>query len=130
MSDQATTEDTRPDQADEKEVVPVSEVQKVANEPVVPEGDHITSGDENLPEPREPQVIVQDSYVTPAIKASNSGASVSEMHVIIDEVITDPLGPLGVQIPDAGVGFLDLPLHDLAKGTPTQQLARSEADDS
>jgi hypothetical protein len=41
---------------------------------------------------------------------------VHETYVATDEVITDPSDPRAVQVPDAGRGSLDLPIHALAEG--------------
>lgn len=41
---------------------------------------------------------------------------VHETYVATDEVITDPSDPRAVQVPDAGRGSLDLPIHALADG--------------
>lgn len=43
---------------------------------------------------------------------------VHETYVRLDEVITDPNDPRAVQIPDAGRGSLELPIHRLDAGTP------------
>lgn len=49
--------------------------------------------------------------------------NVHEVFVVTDEVITDPSSPLAVQIPDAGRGSLDLPIHALARGTVEARFA-------
>lgn len=76
-------------------------------------------GDENLPDAREPGVDVN----TDSVPAQTTGKPaeevtkvyVHETNVTLDEVITDPHSPLAVQIPDAGRGSLDLPIHALTK---------------
>lgn len=55
---------------------------------------------------------------------------VHEVSVTLDTVITDPSDPLAVQIPDAGRGFLDLPIHALDAPTPEQALADGSADEA
>ena len=44
--------------------------------------------------------------------------AVHETAVAVDKVITDPHSPEAVQIPDAGRGSLDLPIHALGNPTP------------
>ena len=53
---------------------------------------------------------------------------VTETRVALDEVITDPSSPLAVQVPDAGRGFLDLPIHRLAAPKPEDVFAQASAD--
>ena len=92
-------------------------------------------GDENLPEPREPQVSVVkeevDAQVAPPREADSDKVNVHEVAVATDEVITDPNSPLAVQVPDAGRGSLDLPIHQLAQPTAEQVFAEeaSEAEE-
>ena len=93
----------------------------------VPE--NATVGDENL-EPREVTVDVvredQPAQVTgPAAKPVDT-VKVHEVSVQLDEVITDPSHPLAVQIPDAGRGSLDLPIHNL-HGRTVEQVFADEA---
>lgn len=52
---------------------------------------------------------------------------VNEMYVQTDRVITDTSDPLALQIPDAGRGTLDLPIHVLARGTYDQQVEAGTA---
>lgn len=79
-------------------------------------------GDENQPEPREPEVRVVseevDAQVAPEREKPASTVPVHEVAVATDEVITDPSSPLAVQVPDAGRGSLDLPIHQLSNPTP------------
>src|SRR4051812_38136740 len=74
-------------------------------------------GDENLPEPREIETNTNasevDAQVSPPRAPDASKVVVHETSVKLDEVITDPSSPLAVQIPDAGRGMLDLPIHAL-----------------
>lgn len=76
---------------------------------------------------REPQVIVVQEQVPAQVAQPREGAvdkvNVHEVFVAIDEVITDPASPLAVQVPDAGRGSLDLPMHALNGMTPEQVFA-------
>jgi hypothetical protein len=90
-------------------------------------------GDDNLSnyEPEAEQVNEDvDAQVTgPAAEAVDK-VKVSETYMALDEVITDASDPRAVQIPDAGRGSLDLPIHQLARaGTPEQQFAEAAAED-
>lgn len=89
-------------------------------------------GDENL-SPRDPDV----SQVNEDVPAQVTGApakpvetvKVTETVVALDEFVTRKDDPLGVQIPDAGRGPLNLPIHRLAEaGTPEQQFAEADKD--
>lgn len=74
-----------------------------------------TIGDENLPEPREADVAVEQrqdkAQVVAKPEPAPSKVEVYEVAVTTDTVITDPSDPLAVQIPDAGRGSLLLPIH-------------------
>ena len=79
-------------------------------------------GDENIPAPAEASVQVLDTTV-PAQVVAEAGPPVDvvvvhETAVRVDEVITDPSSPLAVQIPDAGRGNLELPIHALGNPAP------------
>src|SRR5688572_18075124 len=110
-----------------------NEIQVTENEVVAQEEKLV--GDENLPEAREPKVDVVDeavdAQVAPPREADSDKVQVHEVAVSVDEVITDPSSPLAVQVPDAGRGSLDLPIHALANGTPEAVFAEeaSEAED-
>src|SRR5690349_16404874 len=75
-----------------------------------------TVGDENL-EVREPDVQVksdqEDAQVAQPREGDADKVNVHEVSVTTDTVITDPSSPLAVQVPDAGRGSLDLPIHRL-----------------
>src|SRR5688572_22181786 len=91
--------------------------------------DNATIGDDNL-EVREvkPVKVNEDvaAQVTGPPAKSVDTVKVSETYVALDEVITDPSSPLAVQIPDAGRGSLDLPIHQLTKvGSAEQQFAEA-----
>ena len=45
---------------------------------------------------------------------------VHETYIKVDEFVTDPSAPEAVQVPDAGRGSLDLPIHALSGPTPEQ----------
>lgn len=74
------------------------------------------------------------AQVAPEREASPAEQPVHETYVQLDEVITDPSDPRAVQVPDAGRGFLNLPIHSLADGSPEQvfaaQAAEPESDES
>lgn len=61
-----------------------------------------------------PAETVEESYV-------------HETFVALDRVITDPHSPEAVQIPDAGRGSLDLPIHGLARPTVEEVFAAEAA---
>lgn len=89
-------------------------------------------GDDQQPDPRpvEPEVV---NEAVPAQVAATPGVApdevfVHEVRVALDEVITDPSSPEAVQIPDAGRGFLDLPIHRLGEPTPEEKFASDSAD--
>lgn len=81
-----------------------------------------TVGDEELPAPREPEVqVIQETeaaQVAQPREGDSDTVNVHEVSLAMDEVITDPSSPLAVQVPDAGRGSLDLPIHALANGLP------------
>jgi hypothetical protein len=54
---------------------------------------------------------------------------VHEVAVRVDKVVLDPDSPEAVQIPDAGRGKVDLPIHQLASPSPEQQLASGDAEE-
>jgi hypothetical protein len=78
----------------------------------------------------EPEVnsegVVAQVAGTPDAPAKN--VPVLEVAVKTDEVITDTSDPRAVQIPDAGRGFLDLPIHRLSEPTPEEKFASGDAD--
>lgn len=87
-------------------------------------------GDENI-EVREPSVDVNTESVPaqvtgPAVVPVDT-VKVHETFVAMDEVITDPSSPLAVQIPDAGRGSLDLPIHGLSRPRPEDVFAEHAA---
>jgi hypothetical protein len=107
------------------------ETKDLLNDLAVPE--NATVGDDNLT-PRDPDVyqvnesvpaqVMQDKVVTP------DTVKVTETRVALDEIITDPSSPLAVQIPDAGRGNLDLPIHRLADAPkPEDVFAQAAKDD-
>lgn len=92
-------------------------------------------GDENV-EVYEGEVEVNTESVPAQVSQPREDAAaevpVHEVHVATDEVITDTSNPLAVQIPDAGRGSLDLPIHALGNGTPESVFAAeaSEAEEA
>jgi len=66
------------------------------------------------------------AQVTPDPDPPAQTVNVHETSVALDRVITDPSDPLAVQIPDAGRGSLDLPIHNLAAPT-VEEVFASEA---
>jgi hypothetical protein len=95
----------------------------------LPKGDNVSVGGP-ADEVGELEIVVEDSMVAPGIAASQGGEPVPTVFVLTDKVVTDPLGPLGVQIPSSSVNDVHLPIHDLAKGTPEQQFESGTADES
>lgn len=99
--------------------------------PAVAAPENATIGDENL-EVREPSVEVNKDSVPaqttgkPAVEVDT--VRVHEVAVVTDEIITDPHSPLAVQIPDAGRGSLDLPIHRLDAPTVEQVFAAHAAE--
>lgn len=104
----------------EAESEPLAEIEVPV--PVVTAQEAKTVGDEELPEPRVPEVQVNESTEAAQVVQPREGdadtVNVHEVYLALDEVITDPSSPLAVQIPDAGRGSLDLPIHALANGLP------------
>ncbi len=87
-----------------------------------------TVGDENL-EVREPDFSVHTDTVPAQVMgtpdAPSTTVAVHETSVTMDTVITDTSDPLAVQVPDAGRGTLDLPIHNLSG--PTVESVFSDA---
>lgn len=104
---------------------------ELLNDPNVPK--NATVGDDNLV-PREPEVYRVDETVKAQVTGPPAEApktvKVTETAIRLDEVITDSHSPLAVQIPDAGMGRLDLPIHRLAKGVRPEDVfsGKAEAD--
>lgn len=96
--------------------------------------ENATIGDENLT-PIEHDVVTVDETVpaqtTGPAAVEVDTVRVTETHLALDEVITDPHSPLAVQIPDAGRGPLTLPIHQLAAvGKPEDQFREAAAEDA
>lgn len=124
-----TTED------EQVETAPASDAEVPAPEaPEVVSQEGALVGDENQPEPREVQVSTyQDSVpaqVSPERQAPAASVPVHEVSVTLDEPVLDPSSPEAVQVPDAGRGFLDLPIHSLAQPTVEQRFADGTADEA
>lgn len=79
----------------------------------------------------EPEVNTDavKAQVAPPREADPKQVPVHETKVATDEVVTDPNSPEAVQVPDAGRGSLDLPIHRLGAGTPEDQFASGDADE-
>lgn len=98
-----------------------------ALEPTAPQKG-ATVGDEAVNDVDHPsEVEVNVGTTTAQVVAERDPDSdkviVSEVRMTLDKVITDPSDPLAVQIPDAGVGSLSLPIHSLAGKTPEDVFA-------
>jgi hypothetical protein len=80
----------------------------------------------------EPQVVEDsvDAQVAAEREPEHDKVSVQETFVAMDRVITDPSSPEAVQIPDAGRGSLDLPIHALKGKTAEQQFEDAAADEA
>jgi len=84
-------------------------------------------GDDKLAPVHEVETELDDKNV-PAMVMAKAPEPVREVYVHesrvkLDRVVTDPSSPEAVQIPDAGRGFLSLPLHGLDAPTPEQFFA-------
>ena len=116
MPDEVTTE--APVQ-DEEVIVPST--------PAVTAQESKTVGDDAL-EVRSVEISVTKEEAPAQVVQPREGDSdvvhVHEVYVTTDEIITDPSSPLAVQIPDAGRGSLDLPIHGLDQGTVEEVFAR------
>lgn len=101
-------------------------------QPGVAVAENALVGDDNV----APVVEVEPDVHTDSVPAQTTGADpvpvdevyVHETYVVTDQVITDPNSPEAVQIPDAGRGFLDLPIHQLGKGTVEDVFAKADAE--
>lgn len=128
MSDQTPQE--------EQDMAPVKETAAESIEmPGVAAPENAQVGDENIADVHEVEVDVNKDSVPaqttgkPAVEVDQ--VYVHETSVMLDRVITDPHSPEAVQIPDAGRGTLDLPIHALDAETPEAFFAReaSKSDD-
>jgi hypothetical protein len=130
-------DETTPTTDEQVEPVPASEVDEEVIAPAAPEvvsQEGALVGDENQPDAREPEVYVNQDSVTaqvaPERQAPADNVPVHEVQVTLDEVILDPSAPEAVQVPDAGRGFLDLPIHALANGSPEKRFEDGTADEA
>ena len=115
--------------------VETSPVAETVALPTVAAPENALIGDENQPSAEPFEVGV----VKGAVPAQTTGPApvvvdtvqVHETYVQTDKVVTDPHSPEAVQIPDAGRGSLDLPIHGLSRERPEDYFAReaSKADD-
>lgn len=90
-------------------------------------GDNALVGDEQVNSVDSP--VEYHEFKDTQDAQGGGSVDVHEVAVNVDKVILDPDSPEAVQIPDAGRGFVDLPLHDLSKGSPEDQF-RAEAEES
>lgn len=85
-------------------------------------------GDDETQEVREvaPEVVVDeaDAQVVQPREPDANKVNVHETAVQLDEVITDPSDPRAVQVPDAGRGNANLPIHALGKPTVEEVFAK------
>lgn len=90
-------------------------------------------GDDETQEVREvaPEVNVDQvpAQVVQPREPDADKVNVHETAVATDEVITDPASPKAVQVPDAGRGNADLPIHRLGGATVEQQFEAASEDD-
>jgi hypothetical protein len=104
----------------------------VKQQEVVAQDAKLVGDEEVQAEVREPtQEVNKESVpaqVSPEREAPSKEVPVHETAVKLDEVITDPSSPLAVQVPDAGRGSLDLPIHQLGEPTPEAVFAEEAAD--
>lgn len=77
----------------------------------------------------DPQVNTEPvkAQVTPDPDPPASTVNVHETYLELDHVITDPSDPLAVQVPDAGRGSLDLPIHTIVGPTVEEVFAKEAA---
>lgn len=119
-TDEYTTPNTTvsPTVESSDDAVNVSDADVTPEAPEVVAQEAKTVGDDSLPEPREPQADVRkdsvDAQVAQPRESDPATVAVHEVVVTTDTVITDPSDPLAVQVPDAGRGALDLPIHKLS----------------
>lgn len=122
MADDTTTE-TAPVEAP----APKEEEAIVPSMPTITAQESKTVGDDEM-EARAADIGVTKEEVPAQVMQPREGDSdtvhVHEVYVVTDEIITDPSSPLAVQIPDAGRGTLDLPIHRLNNGTVEEVFAR------
>jgi hypothetical protein len=89
-----------------------------------------TVGDENMtPREREFEVVSESVQAQVPGKPEDPASTVKvhEVYVTTDTVITDTSDPLAVQIPDAGRGDLNLPIHALDAPTVEEVFASKAA---
>lgn len=138
MADQPTRTDSADGRADEPVVHTPASNEGAQTADVTPKltdpsaADNALVGDEAVYEhvrEVEPEVVQEDvpAQLPPEPSKAAETVPVNEVYVALDEVILDPSSPLAVQIPDAGRGGLDLPIHVLARGTYDQQVESGAA---
>ena len=105
----------------------MAELKKPELNEVVAQGPKLV-GDEEVQQhvhELDPQVNTEPvpAQVTPDPDPPASTVNVHETYLELDKVITDPSDPLAVQIPDAGRGSLDLPIHSIVGPTVEEVFA-------
>jgi hypothetical protein len=147
MSDQTTNDVVQPDNVDTPDTAPDSPTPADVTTPTsadspaaesvklpgVTVAENALVGDDEQPEPREVEVEVNTDNV-PAQVAAPETKPVTEVYVHetsvrMDEPVLDPSSPEAVQIPDAGRGSLDLPIHALSNPTPEEFFKNSAKSD-
>src|SRR4051794_28336502 len=102
----------------------------MADEQITPEAPAVTAqeakvvGDDGLSVREATVDVVKEQVPAQVVQPRESDSDVVNVHevaVAMDEVITDPSSPLAVQVPDAGRGTLDLPIHKLSGQTVEEQ---------
>lgn len=91
-------------------------------------GDEAVAGAAHKVEPEVNDTTV-DAQVAPERQAAADKVSVREVSVQMDRAVLDPSSPEAVQIPDAGRGSLDLPIHRLNAQT-VEDVFRGDSGDS
>lgn len=94
----------------------MADKQTTPEQPQVAAPKNALIGDDAI-EVREPTVEVVKEQRPAQVKGPDAEVvdkvNVHEVVVAMDTVVTDPSSPEAVQIPDAGRGSLDLPIHAL-----------------
>lgn len=68
------------------------------------------------------------AQVSPPRAPESDKVAVREVFVVTDKFVLDPSSPEAVQIPDAGRGSLDLPIHGLNQPLPEDVFAEASAE--
>lgn len=134
MADETTKPAVKPATKPVAEDAPKSTLEETVGLPGIAAPANATIGDENIPAPEPFEFQVNDTPVKAQVTGPPAEAVsevyVHESFVQTDKVITDPSDPLAVQIPDAGRGSLDLPIHQLTRERPEDFFAREASKSS